>query len=280
MLISHSSKDKYKNCSYSWFLHYLLKIRPIKEGSALKFGAAIDPALNELLLTRDVNKAISVFEIEWNKFIKDENIKFSKSDLDESLIKNLSENATEFEKNWNSLNEKGKIILEEYSTQVLPKIKKVIEVQHNSQIDNETGDKLSIKPDLICEWEDGRILLVDNKTSSINYEKDSVKNSEQLATYYDILKDKYKIEACAYFVIPKRINKRKRPRIEIKFIIDNVNEDIIEQTYEDYRIVLDNIKEAKFEKNYDSCIGKYGKCCYFDYCRTGSKVGLKEKEII
>lgn len=278
MKISFSAMTKYSDCSYSYFLHYMLKLRTVKEGSALKFGGAMDLALNELLLTKDVVRARHVFATEWIKYTKDGTIKYSKADLDTSLLHEEMLKTTVDMQSWFSLSEKANIMLEEYAVQILPKIKQVISVQFDEVVPNGAGDFLSIKPDLICEWIDRTILLVDNKTSSVTYETDSVRISEQLSTYYDALKEKYGLQKAAFIVIPKRINRRKKPAIDIKVIIDEVQEEVIEETYAKYQTTLDKIKAAEFHKDFDKCIGKYGKCCYYNYCRTGSKEGLIEKE--
>lgn len=276
MKVSHSSKTRYKECGYSYYLHYMYRLRPIKEKSSLKFGSALDKALNHLLISKNLDESILLFTEEWKK-VKETDVEFFKSDLDLSLVPN-SEGLSEFEKNWASINEKARIMLTEYSIQVLPKIKRVIDVQHDSILDNGSGDQLPIKPDLICEWEDGKIVLFDNKTASRYYEDDAVKESEQLSTYYDALKEKHNITHCGFIVIPKTIRKRKLPRVEIQILIDTIDEKFITSTYKEYQDVLDGIKAAKFDKNLNSCIGKYGKCTYFNFCKNGNKDGLAEKE--
>ena len=279
MKISFTSRSMYNECSYKWYLHYMRKLRPSKEPSSFAFGHAIDSALNVLLETKVLNDAIIEFDTKWLKFKNDNNIKYTKSDLEEHLLSEIeTKEMSDQEKSWWSLKEKGFILLSEYYDQVLPKIKKVIKVQFEDHITNDQGDKLSIKPDLICEWENGQILLVDNKTSSVKYDINSVKESEQLATYFEALKEQYKLDACAFIVMPKKINKKKKPAINIEIIIDTVQETTIEKTFNDYQIALDGIKEGQFSKNTDNCISKYGPCVYRNYCGNGNSSGLMEKE--
>lgn len=276
MRLSHSSKNTYKECGYKWFNHYYRKLRPIEESSPLFFGSAIDEGLNLLLETRDLSAATKTFEDFWLKCRINQNIKYSKSDLQEELIEGMVPN-NEKDKSWLSLNEKGKILLREYNEQVMPLLKEVIKVQIDQVTKNETGDELIIKTDFIAVFHDGRRILFDNKTSSVKYEANSVKESAQLGTYFDGLKDEYKLDACGYIVLPKKINKRKKPAIEIKIIIDNVAEETIEATFQEYQEVLDGIKAAKFEKNLESCTSVYGRCPYYRYCHEGSTEGLIEK---
>lgn len=252
------------------------KLRVNDESSALKFGNSVDMGLNVLLETRDLNKAQQAFVDSWSEVRAEQNIKYSKADLQEELIVDLVYQ-NEKDKFWLSLNEKGRILINEYNEQVMPLIKEVIKVQLDQVIKNETGDELVIKTDFIAIFRDGRRILFDNKTSSVKYEEDSVRNSEQLSTYFDGLKDEYNLDACGYIVLPKKINKRKKPAIEIKIIIDNVAESTIDRTFQEYEHVLTQVKAAKFEKNLASCMGKFGPCVYLSYCKTGSTRGLTEK---
>lgn len=275
MKISHSAKETYLECGYKYFLHYMLKLRSQDEKSPLIFGDAIDTGLNSMLSVRNLEIGKRDFLLKWNE-AKKKTVKFSKSDYEEHLVPNIK--GTNEEKAWESLKEKGIIILEEYFEQIMPKIKKVEEVQLNKFIPNGHGDALNIKTDFICTWEDGRRILFDNKTSSVKYDDNAVKESKQLATYYEMLKEDYKIDACGYIVIPKKINKKKLPRIEIKVIIDNIPEETIASTFKEYDQVLHNVKTAQFPKNEQSCFSKYGKCTYYDYCHKNDKTGLSEKD--
>jgi hypothetical protein len=275
MRISFSGLQKYLNCRYEFFLHYFRKLRSVEERSSLVFGSAIDSGLNTLLETRDLNKALGVFNTEWDKHENNKNIQYSKADLEEHLLGSLLSYSKA--NSWQSLKVKGNIFLKEYNEQVMPKIKKVIKVQLDEVIPNDSGDELVIKTDFICEWEDGKIILFDNKTSSVNYAEDSVRKSEQLAIYYEMLHEKYKITHCGYIVIPKATRKKKLPVVEIKIIIDKVDESTIESTFKSFETALNGIKDAKFEKNLDNCINKYGKCTYYNLCHGGSLKGLSEK---
>lgn len=278
MKLSHSSKNTFIDCSYRYYLHYMRKLRPEEEKSSFIFGTAIDLGLNTLLETKNITEAIGSFKREWDRVIGNiHNISFSKADLEEHLLSEAELKADVKTQSWMSLREKGYIIINEYNEQIMPLIKNVIKVQLEDSIKNEHGDELTIKTDFICEWNDGRTILFDNKTSSVKYEADSVATSEQLATYYEALKDKYKIDACGYIVIPKKTNKKKKPTIEIKVIIDTVKEETIEKTFQDFETVLTGVKEAKFEKNFDSCMSKYGKCPYYNYCHNKDTKGLIEK---
>lgn len=275
MRLSYSSTSTYVSCGFKYFLHYYRKLRPIKVKSAFLFGDAIDQGLNYLLNDRmDIEGAIKQFHDTWAKH-KDGDIKYSKSDMEEHILPDI-QFKNENEKYWYSLDIKGEILIKEYFEQIIPKLHKIIAVQIEDKIINNDGDEFIIKADFIAEY-NGRVILFDNKTSSVRYEADSVKNSAQLATYFEALKDKYKLDAAGYIVIPKKINKKKKPIVDIKVIIDNVSEETIEKTFQEYDTVLNSVKAAEFTKNHNSCISKYGRCEYYEYCHNNDLTGLEEK---
>lgn len=276
MRISHSAKEVFTTCAYKYFLQYFWKLKAKGYRPALAFGDAMDAGLNTLLKTRDLSKGKDAFAEKWNWY-KNKDIAYNKSDLDEWLVegqefKNVSEMT------WASLFKRGIILLEEFDAQIMPRIKKVVEVQIDDKVTNDFGDELVIKTDFICIWEDGRVILFDNKTSSVKYEDDAVRKSEQLAIYYETLKDKYDIDAAGYIVIPKRINKKKLPRVEIKVMIDDIDQETIQKTLKSYDDVLEQIKGGMFPQNKKACIGKFGKCDFYDLCHKGSMEGLEENK--
>lgn len=209
--LSNSAIDKYEECSLCYKLHYVDGIRPVRTKSPLLFGAALDEALNNLLLTKDLIKSKAIFYQEWFK-VNEEKTDFSKSDLDEELV-NYNENEHNFPQvrniSWRSLLYKGMLFLEQYYKEVLPKIKEVIAVQEDVSLKNSDGDEITGKLDLIVKWEDGKTYLMDNKSSSVQYEQFSAKMGQQLPLYYYIVKEKYKLDGVGYIVLSKKINKNR-----------------------------------------------------------------------
>jgi hypothetical protein len=276
MRISHSAANTYLECPRKYFLHYFLKLRPTEKRSALAFGGSVDEALNILLLTKDLNASMMKFEEEWLKF-KDIDIAYSKADLDSFLVEDCDEATSVKDRTWLSLLRKGRILLDAYATQILPRIKEVIAVQLDQLAKNDSGDELIIKTDMIVVWEDGRRILFDNKTSSIKYASDSVATSPQLGIYYETLKAQYNLDGCGYIVIPKRIRKAKLPQAEIVVIIDQVSEESINNTLQSFDDVLVKIKSAEFPCNMNSCTNVFGRCQYYNFCRSGDRSNLEEK---
>ncbi len=118
--------------------------------------------------------------------------------------------------NWLCLVRKGKLFLEAYQRDILPKIKRVITVQKNVEIFDDEGNSIPGVIDFVAELQDGRVAVIDNKTSSEPYEVDSVGSSEQLAQYMAILNIfnddpdqewKTRIDCAVYAVMVKKLEK-------------------------------------------------------------------------
>lgn len=276
--LSHTAKEKYLDSPRAYYLHYLLNLREEQCGSALVFGNAIDNALNILLTEKDLEKAKQEFYKNMRTFtyndetldlLNTNKIKYSKSDLDESLV---PEGTEEKLRSWTSLYGKGLMFLDAYNEQIIPNIKKVLAVQQYVEIKNETGDKIIGFVDLICDWDDGTtkgVVVFDNKTSSVDYKQDKIQNdAPQLATYNEapIVKN-FNPDYVGYIVISKKIRK-KDPRVRINVIIDKIPESLIEKTFADYDKVLYNIKMGNFECS-GKCDKPWGNCPYKKYCESG-----------
>jgi ATP-dependent helicase/DNAse subunit B len=259
--LSHSAKELYNRCPKAYFLHYYLNLRKKQVGSALPFGSAIDAGLETLVLEKDLAKAKDTFIKKWENFeinkklVKgtEANLRYYKADLDLNLFKE-----DEIPTNHESLKRKGLMFLDAYEKQVLPKIKKVLGTQIPISIKNQEGDEIIGFIDLKCEWEDGRILIVDHKTSSKPYKADVIQtDSAQLATYG--LADK-EHDAVAYFVINKEIRKVKEPKVQIQTIIDKVPDEIVKKTIDNFDQVLYSIRNGHFSSNNPNCFA-YGEEC-------------------
>lgn len=271
--LSYSACQRYLASPMSYFLHYLLRLRPIEEGSALVFGGALDVGLNTLLEDKkanrpiDVDGAIRAFNEEFNKSDVS-NIKFSKADFDLSLFSE-EEITLDIATPAMALKRKGIILIQEYAEQVIPKIQEVYEIQRVIEMQNELGDTFTGVIDIIAKIND-QIWIVDNKSTSIKYAANSVSESGQLATYLEAVKDEYDLAGGCYITIPKKIRKVKKPQIQIDFIFGNIGENLIAQTFQDYETVLDGIKNARFQ-----CSGKCREtpwgCAYQNYCQSGGK---------
>ena len=206
--LSHTSVSMYNFCSKCYEIHYLQGIRPKKTKSSLVFGSAIDKAFNILLETKDLDKSLNEFNSIWQSNKNNMNLEYSKSDLDKELVEYFKSS----EKNdleWHSLLFKGQLFIETYYREVLPKIKEVISVQEKVSLKNNEEDEIYGALDAIIKWEDNKIYIIDNKTSSVKYEETAAKDDQQLPLYYYICKEKYKLDGVGYIVLSKKINKNK-----------------------------------------------------------------------
>jgi hypothetical protein len=295
--LSNSAVDKYNECSLCYRLHYLEGIRTIKTGSPLIFGGIIDKALNELLLTKDLNKAKDLFIKNWQK-IDQSTIKYNKSDIDQELLDFYQ--IINDRKEWCTLLNKAMLFLQAYNDEVLPKIKKVIAVQEPITIKNSEGDEITGFLDLIVEWEDGKTYLMDNKTSSVQYSETAAKDNQQLPLYYYATKDKYKLDGIGYIVLSKKINKNKirkcklcaslnnfshktciniiygrrckgefeitiNPTVDIQYIFNQVEESDIDRVIETFDHVNYCISNEIFATEHNPIRGKFGFCPYKEY---------------
>lgn len=276
--LSHSAKELYLRCPLAYYMHYFLNLRSKTTTSALLFGSAIDAGLNTLLLTYNVREAQDVFEKAWSfgkinndevSFKFTELIKFSKADLDESfLTENILKQPINVQ-SWESLLNKGMLMIEVYAKEVLPKIKKVLSVQEKIYLPNNNGDLITGNVDFVAEFKDGSRLICDNKTTSVKYDVDVLKTkSQQLATYEEALSSKYNTNGVAYVVVDKKIRK-KEPRVRIEIISGKINEVMKKKTFDEFESTLYNIKMGHFKSNHPDCNNYFGTCICDSYVKSG-----------
>lgn len=216
--------------------------------------------------------------------------------------------------NWLCLRRKGLLMIEAYRKQVMPKIINVLSVQEPINLDNGHGDVITGFVDLIAEIKGHGIVILDNKTSSMEYDKDSVLVSPQLSTYVHALGDKYNTRKGGYIVVHKQVIKNTKkickkcgndgsggrhdtcdakiegkrchgewertfkPEIRIQFIIDEIPLQTENIVLENYDNVNNGIKNGVFPRNFSVCDNMYGsKCPYYNLCYYNKKDGLEQK---
>lgn len=331
--LSFSQIQKYQMCPRSYKFYYVDKIRVNKTSGALVFGKALDSALNNLLLTRDIQKSIEIFHKEFASFELNgttystkeaTNLVYSLQDYDKDLAdaslevsKPMEElirlrkqygfdNMSEEDKlaynlqNYHVMLKKAEIMLTTYYNTVLPKITKVHKVQEKIERTNNHGDTIIGFIDAIVDYDGFKNVLIDHKTSSVEYEPNSVKYSQQLALY------KYfspEIEWLGYIVFNKRISKNKtkicskcqfdgtsskhktcnntingvrchgeweetiKPEANIQIIIDKIDDVVQELVIENLDDINEGIKQKHFPRNLQSCLNYWGgECDYFKVC--------------
>lgn len=285
--LSHTAKEMYLLSPRKYFYHYMLYLRPIKADSALFFGSMIEHGIEALLAGKTLDQAKETFtnnfkfvDINGKKedLVTSDKINYSKADLDpdvftEEETNSIIDKSPQYQSH-KSLMKKGLMLIEAYSKEILPKIKKVIATQVPFTIDNGIGDQITGFADLICEWEDGKTYVLDHKTSSIKYPDDAVQTEQygkQTALYFDTFKDKYKIDGAGFIVLEKKMRK-KEPRARVYATLFQVpSEQITEKTFDEFENVLYNIKQGQFPCCTPNC-DAYGKqCVYKKYCDSGGE---------
>jgi hypothetical protein len=264
--LSFSAREKYQQCGYKYYLHYVMRYRSSLLSSALCFGNALDLALNDMLMGSD--KFHDVFDSEWSKY-KDSVIEYYKSDLDDSLLNTSERELPLAQQQFLSMGYKGHRLLDAYLAEIFPKIKEVISIQGEVNIKGydedgqETGDSIYGKLDLIAmiEAADGTIhhALLDNKTTSEPYAKNSVQTKDQLALYASGFPD---IQSFGYLTLNKK-------NFKTQIIIDHINDERRDEVLMKFIETLDNIKDNQFDKNLKSCYAFGRRCEYYSHCHKG-----------
>ena len=211
--------------------------------------------------------------------------------IDAYLAGNLDEDEYSF-MNYHfycSMLAKGKLMVDSYAKEILPRIKKVYDIEKEINLVCSDGgeDSLIGYIDMICDYELdaenalrlGRTecevvkVLFDHKTSSAKYKKDKIKEDSQQLSFYDFAEQ---IGTVGYIVAVKdiktpKVGKRKGETFaEIQVLIDTITDEIKEGFLQQAGDVLDSISCGSFDKNFDGCL-KYGKRCdYYAMCREGA----------
>jgi len=258
---SHSSKELYQTCPYKWHLHYQKKYRSVRVGSALAFGNSFDLALNELLLTRDILKATEVFLASWAEWKNKPLIDYYKSDLDISLCSawELEEaKSSEHLLGYYTLLNKGLRMLAAYDAEVLPEIKNVISVQSEFEIAiPSTEDTVGGKLDLIAELGDGKTYILDNKTTSKPYPKNSCQTKPQTALYALGLPE-YE-NRVGFLTVDKKTFKTQ-------ILTGVAPKELQETVMSDFKNLSESVGQNQFDKDKKGCMAFGQKCIYYSHC--------------
>lgn len=352
--LSHSQVSKYQQCGKAYQFWYLDKIRPSKSRSSLLFGTALDRAVGVLLSAEDsCVTPEEVFDKTWtSQEINGKetylptctSLVYAKSDFDKDLltdevekkvgvsretILSLVEKRTSLgydelsleEKEivnhtfWWCLHAKGHYMLTAFRSKVLPKLTKV----HSTQeyIELESGDdKVIGYIDIVAEVEGHKEpIVLDLKTSAMEYEEDAVLTSPQLTLYTHAVSDKYNTRKAGYIVLNKNLIKNRKkicskcsydgsggrhktcaneiegkrcggewnetvsPEVYVQFLIGEIpkqTEDLVLENIDDINTA---IKTGHFTRNLSMCTNTYGGLCdYINLCYKGQMDNLIKKE--
>lgn len=220
---------------------------------------------------------------------------------------------------WLCLYRKGLILLEGARKKIKPKITKVLAIQKEVNLQNENGDSILGFVDLVCEWEGyDKPIVFDLKTSSKDYDDNSVLVSPQLSLYVHCLSEQYKTRYAGYIVLNKNLLRNKTkvckvcnhngsssraktcdnvnesngkrcngewdtkmtPEAMVQVLIDEIPEQTEQIVLENYDLINKSIKNGIFHRNFSNCVKYNGKvvCPYYNLCYKGDKKGLIKKE--
>lgn len=203
-----------------------------------------------------------------------------------------------------SLRRKARILLDIFRDEVLPQIDEIHSIQEYVKLDNGEGDTLIGYIDLVGKLKGEDFLrVIDIKTSSAKYKKNSVQESQQLAIYTEY-KD---MDKAAYIVLVKNpevkdvmvcnscdndeeyLGKRRKKcpecGAELEFdyqdknyiyqiVKGEVTEEFKDEIFEEISDVMADMNEKEFPVNWDSCFQFGKKCPYYQFCRDGNMEGL------
>jgi len=342
--LSNSGRQKYDTCPKMYHNHYVEKIRPTGTTSALLFGSAIDKACENYMLDRDVVKCKAMYKEEWDKNEPTSSehtwkVEYHVNDFDPELVpesnhnliikdtvyataSDLIKDGKEKERiayaNWLSMFYKAQLLINTFIEWVDENVEEVLGCQIPIELEDEEGNKVPGLADFVIKiYGYDKPILVDLKTSARYYDRNSVKESEQLGLYFFYLKQtKFPdMERAAYLVLSKQIKKNRtktclkcghvttgreqtcaeggkgknrcngdfsvdiRPEAVLQYIHDEIPTGFIQDTINKFNISVEAIKSGKFEPCWTSCDNYYGRRCpYYDYCRTGEMSGLVDKK--
>jgi len=352
--LSHSQVSKYQQCGKAYEFWYLKKIRPTKSRAALLFGTALDRAIGTLLKPEaDGKTPEQTFDYFWRfQEINGSSvylptctsIVYAKSDFDKDLITKADEEKlgaslaqilevvekrnelghhriSEEEKQlanhamWICLYHKGHHMIKAFREKVLHKLTKIHNTQEYIELDN-GEDKVIGYIDIIAEVEgyDAPIVL-DLKTSAMEYEADAVLTSPQLTLYVHAVSQKYNTRKAGYIVLNKHLIKNRKkvcskcdhdgsggrhktcsneiekgkrcngewietinPEVYVQFIIDEIptqTEDLVLENIDDINTA---IKTGHFTRNLSMCTNTFGGLCdYINLCYKGKMDELQKQ---
>lgn len=281
--LSHTQKELYLTSPRAWYYKYLLGLKEEIMGSPLFFGSIVETGVDVILKGGTLEQAHETFEKnmraynvngKFENLVTSNKVRYNKADFQEHLftakeLSDLEPKPHQF-KAHQSLIRSGKMMITEFHQSIMPNIKKVISTQEYFSIKNSVGDEIMGYADIICEWEDGRLLVPDLKTSSVAYKNDAVQTMEkgsQTAIYYEALRDKYPLDGTGFLVLEKKVRKRD-PQMRSQIILDKPSDEIIDETLEQYDQVIHDIKQGFFPCKSPAC-DKYGQKCAFNcYCAS------------
>jgi len=216
---------------------------------------------------------------------------------------------------WLSLRNKGRLLLEGFKTEFLPRVEKVLATQQYAHLKDEaTGDSMSGVIDMVVKLKGyDKPIIFDLKTASRPYEDEDIDITEQLSIYCAMKGQEYQTNLVGYVVLVKQLQREEEfyckdcghkkdnrsmkcdaiindkrcsgewvrkvkltPQVQI--MIREKTPEEIQSVMIDQGNILFSIKSGIVYKNRDNCDSWFGSTCpYKGLCYKGEMGGLHKK---
>lgn len=211
--------------------------------------------------------------------------------------------------NWLCLLEKGKLMIKTYYNDFLPRINQVLSIQDKIELKDNNGNSVVGFCDAVLDIKDYGVIICDLKTSSKRYQPTSANISSQLAVYKHALSNRFPNSRVGFIVLYKKIQYNKikicskcsfngneskhttcpneingsrckgewiitsSPEAELEFIPGTIDQYFEESVIENYEIILKNIENENFYRNWNAC-DEFSGCPYKSLCHKNDKSSL------
>lgn len=216
---------------------------------------------------------------------------------------------------WLSLERKGEILLKSFYDQFLPKIKRVVDTQKYTRIED-GEDSITGVIDMVLEIEGyDKPVIFDLKTAAKLYEQKEIDLTQQLTLYAAMKAKEYNTDLVGYVVLCKNIpreivnvcakcshiktgrhatcdntkadgtrcggswteTKTLKPQVQV--LVERKTEQQMLDLMTDYANIIAAMKANIVYKNTSKCLNWYGsKCVYYDKCHNNDSSGLIKKQ--
>lgn len=268
--------DMYLRCPKSYYFRYVMGYKPDITNTPLLYGIAVDAALNYILesmrdkLPWDVEKAKEIFLEKMQEWDGQNRLDFFKNEVPEDLKDIIDEMDPDHQEAvWENIVKRGLASIDVYANEIIPQFDEVISVQNKGVITNAEGHEFVYVLDFIVKMKDGRVVLMDNKTSSARYPKNKVKKSQQLSLYLEQFPD---ITYAGYCVLIK--NPEKERGLSYQLMIDEIPEETTAESYAKLDDTLNKIAAGEFPCNPKGCFAFGKRCPYEKLCKYDDDEGL------
>lgn len=214
--------------------------------------------------------------------------------------------------NWYCLAAKGYYMIECFKKNILPNIEKVLGLQMQIDLNNDSGDTVIGFADAVVKYKGyDKPIVFDLKTATREYEANAVLTSPQLTLYLHDLSAKFEDTRLAgFWVLHKTIRKNRKkvcsaclkdgtgqrhktcdaehdgkrcnaawvetiePEATCQILINEIPEYTENLVLENYDMINQSINAGHFYKNLGNCVKPYGKCQFYNLCHTGKDNSL------